>query len=119
MAVLRSRAAGALSGALSVVLVFIGGALVARTNGPGRHSFDSTTDEVAQYVRDADAARVWVGEYIGALGFALFLPFAMYLLARVAPGDRDAPEWGERTGRAAAAIYVALSLGAIAASFRR
>ena len=110
----RSRPVAALSGVLYVVLVFLGSALVARTSGPGRHSLDASADAVRDYVADADHARVWLGEYMGALGFLLFLPFSAYLLAALTrtAGDRD---WSRATARAAAAIYVALSLAAIAA----
>lgn len=108
------RAGAALSGAVSVVLIFVGSAVIARTSGAGRHSVPESGDAVAEYVSDADHARVLVGEYVGALGVVLFLLFAIYLLGRVArPGATDS--WLRRSGDAAAATYVALTLAAVAA----
>jgi hypothetical protein len=110
----ESRAFGALTGLFYVVLVFVGSALLARTNGPGRHSLDASAADVREYLAEADTARVWLGEYVGALGFLLFLPFSAYLLTTLArsAGDRD---WLRSTAAAAAAVYVSLSLAAIAA----
>ena len=110
----RASAAAALSGALSALLIFIGSGVIARTSGPGRHSLPESAAEVGEYLADADHTRVLVGEYVGAVGFVLFLPFAAYLLARVARSDR-AQSWARRAGAAAATIYVALSLAAVAA----
>ena len=108
------RAAAALSGAVSVVLIFVGSAAIAGTSGPGRHSLPESGDEVAEYLADADHLRVLVGEYVGVLGVVLFLLFATYLLARVSrPGTADS--WSRRVGSAAAATYVALTLAAVAA----
>lgn len=108
----RWRSAAALSGAGSVVMIFVGSAAIARTSGPGRHSLPESADDVGDYLADADHARVLVGEYLGALGVVLFLLFAMYLLARVARPETD---WSRRVGAAAATIYVALTLAGLAA----
>ena len=105
----RSRAA-ALSGLLYVVLVFVGSAVVAGTRGAGRHSLDASAAEVDEYLAGADHARVWLGEYIGVLGFLLFLPFSAYLVARVAPAG-----WPRTVAHAAGSLYVGLSLAGIAA----
>ena len=111
---MSSRRAGALTGLLHVLLVFIGSALIARTNRAGRHSLDASADEVQEYLADADHARVWIGEYVGALGFLLFLPFSAYVLAELRRRE-DGADWWRRTAHAAAAVYVALSLAAVAA----
>lgn len=107
------RLAGALSGLLYVAFVFLGGAVIARTAGPGRHSLGATADEIAAYLADADPGRVWVGEYLGLLGFVLFLPFAAYAWSALAGARDRGPLRG--VAFAAAAIYVALTAAGIAA----
>ena len=108
----RWRSTAALSGALSVVLIFLGSAVVARTSGPGRHSIPESTEDVGEYLADADHGRVLLGEYVSALGVLLFLLFAMYVLARVARPELD---WSSRVGGAAATTYVGLTLAGAAA----
>lgn len=108
------RLVGPLSGIVSVVLVFVGSAAIAGTSGPGRHSLDASVDEVGEYVADADLVRVWIGEFVGLLGFALFLVFAAFLrgvVGRTAPAGRD---WLGGLLLPAAAIHVALTAAGIA-----
>ena len=112
---LGSRAAGALTGALHVVLVFVGSALIARTIGAGRHSLDVPSGDVAAYLADADHTRVWIGEYVGALGFLLFLPFSAYVVESLRSREANALAWWPGTARAAATLYVGLSLAGLAA----
>ena len=50
--------------------------MVARTSGPGRHSIPESTEDVGEYLADADHGRVLLGEYVSALGVVLFLLFA-------------------------------------------
>ena len=108
----RLRSVAALSGALSVVLIFVGSAGVARTSGPGRHSIPESAEDIGEYLADADHGRVLLGEYVSALGVVLFLLFAMYVLACVGrPGD----DWSSRAGGAAATTYAVLTLAGVAA----
>jgi hypothetical protein len=59
-----------------VLLVFVGSAVVAGVAGVGRHSLDASVADVSTWAADADPTRVWVGEWIAALGWLLFLVFA-------------------------------------------
>jgi hypothetical protein len=105
-AVARSRHEGlaALSGLGYAILVFVGSAAIGGTSGAGRHSLDATEAEVAEYVRDADPARVWTGEFVALLGYALFVFFAAHVWSVVR--TRDTQDIG---AGAAAAVYVALA----------
>ena len=108
----RARIAAALSGIAYVVLVFLGSAAIGGTSGAGRHSLDSSTEDVAEYIADADVTRVWIGEFVAVLGYALFLVFAAYVWSVVRRrGERD---WNELTAIGAAVVYVGLAMVATA-----
>lgn len=101
--VTRRDARTALAGLGHVLLVFLGSAAVAGVSGAGRHSLDASAEEIARFVADADTTRVWVGEWIAALGWLLFLVFA----PRVGGGAR---------ANAFAGVYVGLALAGTAAT---
>ena len=102
----------ALAGVGYVVLVFAGSAAIGGTSGAGRHSLDQSAAEVAEYLRDADATRVWIGEYVAVLGYALFVPFAAFMWSALrGPATRD---WRDGSVVGPALIYVALSMVATA-----
>lgn len=102
----------ALAGVAYVVLVFVGSAVIGGTSGAGRHSLDQSLDDVGAYLRDADATRVWIGEYVAVLGYALFVPFAAFASSALR-GDA-ARDWGDASIVGSAIVYVALSLVATA-----
>lgn len=110
----RWRLLGPLSGIVSVALVFVGGAAIAGTSGAGRHSLDASTEEVAEFVAGTSDGRVWVGEYVGLLGFALFLVFAAFVRDLLADGDAR-PRAGGGILTSAASLFVALTAAGIAA----
>ena len=117
----RSRFFAALSGIAHVILLFGGSAVIAGTSGPGRHSLDASTAEVAQFVADSDRAPVWVGEYLAILAYALFVVFAGYLWSAVRAEAAEA-DWERPTFFGAAIVYVALAAAAaapLAAVFNR
>lgn len=98
----------ALSGLAYVFLVFLGSAVIGGTSGAGRHSLDVTEGDVSEYIRDADVARVWVGEYVAVVGYALFVFFAAYVWSVVRrPAERD---WRDGGVMGPALIYVALAM---------
>lgn len=103
----RGRRLAALSGLAFVVLLVVGSTLIGGTKGPGRHSLDASESEVTGFVGGTDHTRVWVGEYLAVLGYALFLVFAAYAWSVVRrDGERD---WRDGALPAAAAIFVALA----------
>ncbi len=108
----RTSRAAASTGLLYVVLVFLGSAAIGGTSGAGRHSLDVDAAGVAAYVRDAEPTRVWVGEYVAVLGYALFVVFAAYLWSVVR--GRPEPGWRDGAVLVPAGIYVALVLVATA-----
>ncbi len=101
----------ALTGLAHVLLVFAGSAAIGGTSGAGRHSLDASAGEVADYVAGADVTRVWIGEYVAALGYLVFLVFAARLWEAVRAGGEE--QLG-KTSTAAATGYVTLSLAATA-----
>ena len=98
----------ALSGLAYVFLVFVGSAAIGGTSGPGRHSLDVADRDVSEYLRGVDVTRVWIGEYVAVVGYALFVPFAAYVWSVVRRStERD---WHDGSVVGAALIYVALAL---------
>lgn len=89
-------------------LVFLGSAVIGGTSGAGRHSLDVTEGDVSEYIRDADVARVWVGEYVAVVGYALFVFFAAYVWSVVRrPAERDWRDGGVVSSRAQS-LYAAV-----------
>lgn len=108
----RARLAVALSGIVYVILVFLGSAAIGGTSGAGRHSLDSSTEEVAEYIAGADVTRVWIGEFVAVLGYALFVLFAAYVWSAVR--GRAERDWRELTAIGGAVVYIALAMVATA-----
>jgi hypothetical protein len=98
----------ALSGLGYAILVFLGSAVIGGTSGAGRHSLDASEADVASYVQDADPTRVWAGEYVAVLGYALFALFAAY--AWTAAGRGDVRQRHSAATLGPAYVYVALAL---------
>jgi hypothetical protein len=107
----RTRTVGSFvagTGIAHVVLVFVGSAVIGGTSGAGRHSLDASTADVADYIARADATRVWVGEFVALLGYALFVLFAAYAWSVVRrAGELD---WRDGSVVGSALVYVALAL---------
>jgi len=108
----RSARLAALSGLAYAIAVFVGSAAIGGTSGAGRHSLDADAADVAEYVEGADPSRVWAGEYVAVLGYALFLVFAAYASGRGRRGD--ARDWRDVATVAPAVVYVALAMVATA-----
>lgn len=102
----------ALSGIAYVVLVFLGSAAIGGTSGAGRHSLDSSTEDVADYIAGADVTRVWIGEFVAVLGYAAFLLFAAFVWSAVR--GRAERDWSELVAMGGALVYVALAMVATA-----
>lgn len=96
---------GAASGVLHVVVVLIGFAIHGATPSVG-----ASTSDVTTFVTNAHPTQVWVGNYIEATGYTLFLVFAACLYGTVRHED---PSWSwlPITALAAAVAYVAVSIG--------
>jgi Domain of unknown function (DUF4386) len=102
----------ALSGIAYVFLVFFGSAAIGGTSGAGRHSLDVADSDISDYIREADVTRVWVGEYVAVVGYALFVLFAAYVWSVVrGSAERD---WRDSGVVGPALIYVALAMIATA-----
>jgi hypothetical protein len=98
----------ALSGIAYVFLVFLGSAVIGGASGAGRHSLDAADSDVSEYVRSADPTRVWVGEYVAVIGYALFVVFAAYVWSVVrGSAERD---WRDSSAVGPALLYVALAM---------
>lgn len=98
----------ALSGLAYALLVFLGSGVIGGTSGAGRHSLDAADSNVSEYLRDADVTRVWVGEYLAVVGYALFVVFAAYVWSVVrGSAERD---WRDGGVVGPALIYVALAM---------
>lgn len=98
----------ALTGLAYVLLVFLGSAVIGGTSGPGRHSLDAAESDVSEYIRDSDVTRVWVGEYVAVVGYALFVLFAAYVWSAVRRGGES--DWRDSAVVGPALIYVALAM---------
>jgi hypothetical protein len=98
----------ALTGLAYVILVFVGSAVVGGTSGAGRHSLDATNEEVSEYVAGADVTRVWIGEFMAVVGYALFVLFAAHVWSIVR--REVARDWRETSALGSAFVYVALAL---------
>jgi hypothetical protein len=98
----RSTRVCAALGVTGVLLIAVGLAI----SGPMDTTIQAPEDVVVDFYRDSDLTRTLGGGFIEVLGLTLLLPFVAMLAERVrTPGNPLAA-----TARAAATVYVALSL---------
>lgn len=104
---------GAACGILFVVLVIVGFAIGVASSPANTIPF-GTPEQFASVLADPTPTGVWIGLYVGVLGF-LCLPFfagRLWATLRQAEGD---PAWGSLIAFGAALMYVVFSLMAFVA----
>jgi hypothetical protein len=93
-------------GIASAVLVHVG-LLVGVASGQAFVSLSSSPAKVADALANPAGTGVWVGAYLGLLGFGAFLPFAVWASAKLGGGLLGA------IARTAASAYASVSIVAL------